>query len=369
MTNIEQPENPKPEQSPGNEAARELSKLGASKGGKARAESLTSEERREIARKAVNARWQRVGKGKDLPKATHAGVLQIGDVAFDCAVLDNGTRVISETKFMEAMGMYRSGALSSRRVAGIDGAQPPLFLAYKNLKPFTEKHLSGVHDELVDYRAPNGSLGRGIKAELLPKICEVWLDAKAAGKLGIRQTLIAAKADILLRGLAHVGIIALVDEATGYQSDRVRDALAKILEAFVAKELRKWVRTFEADFYKELFRLRGIPYTGSIKRPAYIGHLTNDLVYSRLAPGVLHELRTLNPPNEKGRRKAKHFQWLTQDVGHPKLQQHLASVTALMRASDNWDQFKKMLDRALPVYLMLPLFKGTEDEAIVPVAS
>jgi hypothetical protein len=34
-----------------------LSRLGASKGGKARAAKLTAEERREIARKAAQARW------------------------------------------------------------------------------------------------------------------------------------------------------------------------------------------------------------------------------------------------------------------------------------------------------------------------
>ena len=41
------------------EAARTLAKLGASKGGKARAAAMTPEERRESARKAVNARWAR----------------------------------------------------------------------------------------------------------------------------------------------------------------------------------------------------------------------------------------------------------------------------------------------------------------------
>jgi ABC-type phosphate/phosphonate transport system ATPase subunit len=39
------------------QAARLLSKLGASKGGKARAEKLSPEKRKEIARKAPKARW------------------------------------------------------------------------------------------------------------------------------------------------------------------------------------------------------------------------------------------------------------------------------------------------------------------------
>ena len=175
-----------------------------------------------------------------------------------------------------------------------------------------------------------------------------------------RQQMVAAKAAILMRGLAHVGIIALVDEATGYQDERARDALARILEAFVARELRKWIKTFPADFYRELFRLRGWKYTGKVQRPAYVGHLTNDLVYARLAPGVLVELRRINPVNEHGNRKNKHHQWLTEDLGHPKLLQHLSALVALMRASQTWEQFKEMVNRALPKYVKLPLFDGID---------
>ena len=45
------------EQSVKNQAAVELGRLGGQKGGKARAEKLTPEERKEIAKKAAIARW------------------------------------------------------------------------------------------------------------------------------------------------------------------------------------------------------------------------------------------------------------------------------------------------------------------------
>jgi hypothetical protein len=161
-----------------------------------------------------------------------------------------------------------------------------------------------------------------------------------------------------------VGIVALVDEATGYQADRARDALAKILEAFVAKELRKWVKTFPPEFYQEMFRLRKLPYIGSVKKPQYIGHLTNDLVYARLAPGVLDELRRVTPRDDKGKLRHRLFQHLTEDIGHPKLREHLASVIALMKAADEWDQFMVMMDRSLKRHIPLPLFDGQDDEAM-----
>jgi len=331
--------------------------LDPSKGGLARAQRLTPERRREIAIAAAEKRW-----GRELPEAKLPGIVKIADMEFPCAVLSDGTRVLTQSNFMDLMGMYRSGALSVRRgPADDEGAQMPLYLAFKNLKPFITKHLGDVHTKPLRYRGiEGGQIANGIPAEIIPKICDVWIDAKNSGVLRKRQLLVAAKAEIVMRGLAHVGIIALVDEATGYQDERARDALASILEAFVAKELRKWVKTFPADFYKELFRLRGWRYTGTCKRPAMVGLITNELVYARLAPGVLDELRRKNPLDEKGHRKNKHHQWLTDDLGHPKLLQHLSALIALMRASTTWRQFQGMVNIALPKQIKLPLFDGLD---------
>jgi hypothetical protein len=140
--------------------------------------------------------------------------------------------------------------------------------------------------------------------------------------------------DLLMRALAHVGIIALVDEATGYQRDRPATALAKILEAFIAKELQPWIGTFPPDYYEQLFRLRGLNYPqDTVQRPQYFGVLTNDIVYKRLAPGVLDELKKSIPRNEEGRPTVKYFQKLTSNVGYPKLREHLGAVVAIMKSS------------------------------------
>jgi hypothetical protein len=335
----------------------------ASLGGKARAANLSPEERKAIATVAAEARWARKGK-EPIPVASHVGELRIGSGIIPCAVLENGVRVLSERGVSRALGSKRGGSHWKRRreAAGEGGAELPVYISANNLKPFITYDLALALSKPILYRPPGmgGIAANGVDATLLPKICEVWLKSRDAGVLTKPQQRIAHEADILLRGLAHTGIVALIDEATGYQDERARDALAKILEAFIAKELRPWVKTFPADFYKEMFRLRGLPYRGDVKRPQYIGVLTNNLVYSRLAPGVLEELRRLTPRNEDGRLKTHFHRRLTVDVGHPKLQQHLAAVTVLMKASDTWDHFRPMLDRALPKYKRLPLFDGLE---------
>ena len=207
-----------------------------------------------------------------------------------------------------------------------------------------------VTAKAIPYIPKHGGRALGINAEAIPLICDVWLKAREIGVLRQSQRHLCEAAEIIMRGLAHVGIIALVDEATGYQYDRDRDALAKILEAFVAKELRKWVKTFPPDFYREMFRLRGWEFPDTAAKPPLVGKLTDNVVYQRLAPGVRDELRSRNPSDEKGRRRHKHHQYLTENVGFPRLREHLASVTSLMKISKNWKDFLVYLEKVHPKY-------------------
>jgi hypothetical protein len=169
-----------------------------------------------------------------------------------------------------------------------------------------------------------------------------------------------------MRGFSRVGIIALIDEATGYQYVRARYALEEILEQFISKELRKWVKTFPDEFYQLMFRLKGWQYLPVPKaKPAVVGKYTNDIVYARLAPGVLQELKRLTPRDDRGRHMHRFHQRLTEDIGHPRLREHLASVIALMRAATDWRNFYYMLQKAFPKYqenLYLPLKMRTEND-------
>jgi hypothetical protein len=310
-----------------------------SMGGKARAEALTPEQRSEIARHAAEARHK-------LPKATHEGDLTLGNYTIHCAVLEDGQRVLTQSDLMRALGRARQA--KGRQYYDGD-VNMPAFLTAKNLKPFIDKDLE-VTSSQIEFRPLKGAKAFGYPAELLPKVCEVFLRARDQGDvLTHNQIHIARQADVLMRALAHVGIAALVDEATGYQEVRDRLALQKILDAFISKELAKWAKRFPDEFYREIFRLKNWPWKGmKVNRPGVVAHYTNDVVYERLAPGVLKELKRINPPDERGQRKHKHHQWLTPDVGHPKLRDHLNGVLALMRASNTWKDFKKLLDRALP---------------------
>jgi hypothetical protein len=307
------------------------------KGGIARAQSLTKTERSDIAKRAATARW-----AAHLPDATHEGDLSIAGLDLPVAVTSDGTRLMISKAFMTALGRPWKGSYAR--------TQLPNFIAAKNLLPFVTKDLKDVLDP-VEFINKHGQRAQGYKAELLPLVCDVYLDARKARVLTESQERVADQAELLIRGFARVGIVALVDEATGYQRDRATDALAKILERFIAKELQPWVKTFPDEFYQQLFRLRGLEFPrDTVKRPQYFGYLTNDIIYKRLAPGVLEELKRTEPKTPSGRRKGTIQQRLTPDLGHPKLREHLASVCTIMDLSDDYHDFMKKLDKRHPKY-------------------
>lgn len=320
---------------------------GRAKGGVARAANLTPERRKEIGQKAADAKKALTA----LPKASHKGVIKIGDIEIACAVLENGDRIISETSVHTTLGS--AGGKVRKMRAEIEkkaGAPMPLFLASKALEPFIYATFGDGHLAPVEY-SNNGVVNRGYHASILPKMCEVWLKANDAGVLQESQKPKVKKAEILMRGLAHVGVVALVDEATGYQKDREKDALAKILEAFVAKEIQPYLKTFPSEFYEQLFRLYGIQYPPKEKpsswRPSFFGGITNDVVYSRLAPELLPELKKAA---SKAERKSKLHQWLTGNIGHPRLREHLASIVSIMKLSKTPEQFKENVNMIHPRY-------------------
>ncbi|MCK4307386.1 P63C domain-containing protein [candidate division WOR-3 bacterium] len=290
-----------------------------------------------------------------IAKATHEGILKIGGTTIKCAVLEDGTRVLSRIDALRAIG--RKGKAKGGRFYDKE-FKLPVFLTAQNLKPFITQDLKRNSTPIL-FKRVRGGTSIGYKANIFPEICGVFIDAKDAGAILQTQEHIVQQCKILLRGFATVGIYALVDEATGYQEIRDRLALQSILDKFLKKEFAVWAKRFPYEFYKQMFRLHGWQWRGmTVNRPSVVGKFTRDLVYERLAPGIINELEKRNPTDTRGRRKVRHHQWLTEDIGHPALAQHLHTVIALMRASTTWVNFHRLLERALPKKgdtLQLPL--------------
>ncbi len=314
------------------------------KGALARSNSLTATDRSAIARKAALARH-----GKGMPKAIAEGELRIGDRVLKCAVLDdaNNTRVFTQEGFLAAIG--RAGKAKGGEGAAVDGR--PAFLRAKNLEPFISNELveSTTPIEFIPFRGP-GYQGRafGYRARLLPQVCWVFQDALVARKLLPSQKHIGEACRVLLKALTDYAIDDLVDQATGFDDIRKRDAINKIIEKYVRQDALPWVRMFDLDFYRHIYRLNRWPFNPEkTARPGIIGTWTND-IYDRMAPGIRGELHARVKRNERGKPTQKLTQYLTKEEGRLALKELLGSIKMLMRQSPDWKSFMELLDEYHP---------------------
>ena len=280
------------------------------------------------------------------PTARYESSIVVDGVVIPCAVLDDGRRLLTQQGFLKAIGRARSA--KGGQGSTVDGVIP--FLAAKNLSALVDDDMRAMLRP-VQFRTLGGRPAYGFPAEALPEVCNLYLKARDKGILHKWQEPVAIKCDMLVRGLAVVGIVALVDEATGYQRDRANDALSEILKTFISAKLRAWVKTFPNEFYEEIFRIYGLTYSSfTSKRPQFIGRLTRDLIYERLEVGVLEELEARNPKGESGRRKTQHHRLLTEHIGHPALERLLWGVIGIAKLVPKNEKamLKTLVDRAYP---------------------
>jgi hypothetical protein len=287
-------------------------------------------------------------------RATHSSIkgkhLKIAGEEIPSFVLEDGTRVISQSGMIKALGIQLGGESRKRGRRG-EGELLADSIAPKNVRPYFPGVSGSGRGEgaLLRFEAPPGAggggcLAYGYPATYLADFCEAVLRANDGGALQRSQQRLVVRCMAVLRAIARVGIIALVDEATGYQEGRERRALNKILEMYISKELLPWSKRFPDEFYEHLFRLKGWTLNGN-KRPKLIAKLTAELVYEKLPVGVLDHLRRVNPTKENGRRAYTHHQWLTLSTGNVHLDKQIAIVTEFMKAADTWEDFVKMLER------------------------
>lgn len=335
----------------------------ASKGGIARAKNLTAKQRSEIARRAVNTRWARVkGIAYDdvvqdpttLPTAKYKGVLRLLDKEIPCYVLDDEQRVIGRIAATEMLtGIKRQGDFES-------------YIRATNLSPFID--VNDISSRMVSFRLPEVDQLRievkGLPHDVLLSVCRGYMralersnDPTSGVNLTPRQREIAMQAGLFLAACSDIGLVALIDEATGYQYDRASDALEVKLRAYIADDMREWEKTFPDELWMELGRLSG--WRGSVtQRPKYWGKLVMELVYDYLDPDVADWLRENAPAPRHGQ---NYHQWLTSQYGLKKLIEHIWKLIGIAQTCENISELKDkmaILHGRTPVqyrlYLPLP---------------
>lgn len=240
------------------------------------------------------------------PFAKYSGTLQLGKQTINCYVLDDKRRVISMRATVKVIANDDNGDLTK-------------YVGVRALQPYIETE--NLTSKIIDFTIPGNSMrARGITAETLLDICSAYVSALASGvKLTEKQTGIAINCSILLSACAKTGLIALIDEATGYQYVREEDALQIKIRAFISEELRAWEKTFPDELWEEFGRLTH--WQGSLQqRPKYWGKLVLELIYDAMDPDVAKYLRENKPKPKHG---MNYHQWLSEDLGVRSLTTHI----------------------------------------------
>jgi hypothetical protein len=315
------------------DAAKRLAKQGAAKGGRARAKALTQAERSEIGRQAARARWAKdrdnEGEAASVPKSTedegpplsmYRGALTIGNVTFECHVLSDFRRVLTQREVVRVLTGGRESGNIQR---------------YLQRHPLVDETF--LEGRTIHFRIPGTpSLATGYEATVLVELCNTYLEAREQGLLKSSQAGLAKSAEIFIRASAKVGIIALIDEATGYQRVRERRALQIKLQAFIAEEMQEWARMFPEEFWYELARLEGVHYSAQ-HRPLRWGKYVMYFVYDAIDPDVGRELRSINP---NPRFLKNHHQWLKK-FGRERVHDQITRVVTIMKLCEDMPSFRR----------------------------
>lgn len=280
-----------------------------------------------------------------LPRATHSGTWIIdedGAISVQCYVMNNGERVLSLRGASRAMGLSEKSSATLVRNLSANWIGPYLS------EPLRDWLTRAIRNELPEYVSDKGTKFTPFEASLFVDLCKAYVDAMhdKALKTATSQQ-VAERLYLIMTAFAKTGLIAVIDEVTGYQDDRDRQELQKILSHYISEELMPWTKRFPDEFYKQMFRLKGWDYRGKAK-PSYAGTLTNEYIYQYLPDGVLAELRQKNPrDNSTKKRRYRHHQFLTVDTGAKHLDNQLQQTIALMKASDTWEEFDRLFKRAM----------------------
>jgi hypothetical protein len=321
-----------------------------SQGGKARAARLSSDTRREIAVRAAQARWAKLPDPNEIPRASHQGLLPIGDVEVEVYRLVDGRRLIAKSAMAKALNLKSDGGNAFLRTVTRKGVRSAISesLWSKIDNPIVFKYLG---DDSEDGQAPTAD---GYEATTLIEVCDALIQARNDDLLAPSQAFLAVQAEIIMRSAAKLGIIALVDAATGYIEDIKKEEYLRLWKEFVSSEFRQWELEFPPQFADMIYKIYGLKRKDpkSFKHPQFFGWFTKRYIYHPLANSkgaILDLLDEANPVvYAGGRRKYRLHQFLTEQVGLPALRQHLWQTIGIGAASRDKTEFDRGFYRAFP---------------------
>ena len=130
-----------------------------------------------------------------------------------------------------------------------------------------------------------------------------------------------------------------------------------LLEYYIEEGIRKWIKTFPDEFFAQLDRLYENEPTSSRNRPRYYGQFINRYVYQPIENGFVKAELDKKNITDKGKRKARFHQWLT-DEGKIQLTLQIGRVMGLMEQCSGIKQFNSIIKKQKEISIAPYLFEA-----------
>lgn len=303
---------------------------GRAKGGKVRAENLSSERRSEIAKKAAVARWGAA--------ATHKGNFkeEFG-IEVECYVLSdaNKTAVISQRGMGMALGL---GEFGSRLPKFIEGKIISQYVGHELSEKLSNPLI--FQDLSPGTNIPLQTKIHGFDVTILIDLCKAIIKAESDGKLLKSQAKIAKQAHIILGASAKAGIQGLVYALAGY--DRTKEEVIAAYKMYVAEEAREYEREFSPELYEQWYRLYGLvkPERG---RPWEFRYLTIDHIYKPLAKSNGKVFALAKSSKQANGEKGDKIHQFLSEIGVKALRTQVGKITGIATVSDTREEYEKYI--------------------------
>jgi hypothetical protein len=338
-----------------------MAKANASKvaGGHARSRALTPEQRKAIAQKAAATRW--AGK---LPHATHEGVIKFADIEIECAVLDDNERIVSAQGLADvlkhAIGDFVGSAHADTVAAMLreaiekdgntqaaeDAPSPPPVDIGALIGDLLKGNPEGLFGKAQFFSEKSGHVEFGVPLEIFAEVTSSLAQTHIFVPFPDQGDAMSVQ---VTTPISTHSMVVILDAATGFRRDQAADAACHMLESHVPEAVKPWVRTFRIEFFEQLFRLHGLDLDRSEPPTDAAMAEFAELVFERhLDAGLVEALRGSEPKVPKAVQKTLTAHRLPPELGQLVLQEYVASVTTVMKLSDDRKQFEALLERAHP---------------------
>ncbi|RUT61752.1 hypothetical protein C1143_09540 [Clostridium botulinum] len=265
-------------------------------------------------------------------KVIKSGVLEIFN-DLPCYVLSDGQRVFRLSNLTKALRDKEHGKFGNYLAASNIVKYLP-----ERLRPLTDENHDRTPQGVMEFEF-DGKIEKGYNSEDFMDVCSAFVTANLNNeKLSEAQQEIVKNANKFILATAKIGIVALIDEATGYQAERNSKELQLKMKYFLTEDeiAKEWERTFPNELWYEFGRLTN--WKGSLKkRPKYWGKLVNALIYDLLDKDIAEYLRKNKVP--KYNKHIKYFQWFN-EYGTKELTQHIWQIIGMAKLCKNMDELK-----------------------------